>query len=117
MVLGVSKIYVATNTVAQLKITLVYSYRQIFIIKVVTWICPLNLQNVYYLFNGIKHLQKGVPLSKGTTRSITERGTKFLVKLINVSPSATKKAANKCMITRLTELLTVTGVLIIIFKG
>ena len=66
---------------------------------------------VSYLFNGIKHLQKGVPLSKGTTRSITEGGTKFLGKLIDVSLSATKKAANKRMITRLTELLTATDVL------
>ena len=63
------------------------------------------------MFNGIKYLQKGVPLSKGTTRSITEGGTKFLGKLIDVSLSATKKAANKRMITRLTELLTATDVL------
>ena len=35
-----------------------------------------------YLFNGDKHLRKGIPLWKGTTRLITEGGTKFLGKLI-----------------------------------
>ena len=50
---------------------------------------------VSYLFDGIKQFQNGIPLSKGTTRSIIEGGTKFLGKLIDVSLSATKKAANK----------------------
>ena len=66
---------------------------------------------VSYLFDGFKHLRKGVPLSKGTTRSITEGKTKFLGKLIDVSLSATKKAANNRIITRLTELLTATDAL------
>ena len=66
---------------------------------------------VSYLFDGIKQFQNGIPLSKGTTRSIIEGGTKFLGKLIDVSLSATKKAANKQMMTRLTDLLTATDTL------
>ena len=41
-----------------------------------------------------------------TTRSIIDGGTKFLGKLIDVSLSATKRAANKRMISRLSQLLT-----------
>ena len=66
---------------------------------------------VSYLYDGAKHLKEGILLSKGTTRSITEGGTKFLGKLIDVSLSATKKAANKQMIARFGELLTTTDVL------
>ena len=66
---------------------------------------------VSYMFDGSKHLQKGIPLSKGTTHSITEGGTKLLGKLIDVSLSATKKAANKRMNTRLSQLLTVADAL------
>jgi len=73
----------------------------------VTWICHLA-KPVSYLFDGVKHLQKGIPLLKGTTRSITEGDTKLLGKLID---SATKKAANKRIIARLTELLAVTDAL------
>jgi len=50
---------------------------------------------VSYLFDGFNHLQESIPLTKGTTQSITEGGTKFLGKLIDVSLSASKKAANK----------------------
>ena len=48
---------------------------------------------------------------KGATRSITEGGTKFLGKLINISLSATRGAAIKRMIDRLTELLSATDAL------
>ena len=47
-------------------------------------------------------------MSKGITRSITEGETKFLGKLIDTSLSTTKRAANKGMVSRLTELLSVT---------
>jgi len=66
---------------------------------------------VSYLFDGVKHLRKGIPLSKNATRSITEGDIKFLGKLINVSLCATKKAANKRVIACLTELLAATDVL------
>ena len=66
---------------------------------------------VSYLFDGKKCLQKGIPLSKGVTRSITEGGTKFLGKLINVSLSVTKRSANKRMVDRLTDLLSATDTL------
>ena len=64
-----------------------------------------------FLFDGSKLLLQGIPLSKGSTRSITEGQTKFLGKLIDVSLSATKKAAGKRMINRLTDLLTETDLL------
>ena len=51
-------------------------------------------------------MPKGLPLSKGTTSSITEGQTKFLGKLIDVSLSATKKAAARSMIRLFTDLLT-----------
>ena len=60
---------------------------------------------VSYIFNGSKLLQQGLPLSKGTTQPITEGGTKFLGKLVDVSLSATKKAADKRMISHLSQLL------------
>ena len=66
---------------------------------------------VSFLFDGVKHLQEGIPLSKGTTRSIIQGETKFLGKLINVSLSATKKAVNKRIIAHLTELLAATDAL------
>ncbi|XP_065884075.1 uncharacterized protein [Dysidea avara] len=60
---------------------------------------------ISFLFDGSKVAPRGLPLSKGTTRPITEGQTKFLGKLIDVSLSATKKAAGKRMISHLTDLL------------
>ena len=53
-------------------------------------------------------MPQGLPLSKGSTRPITEGHTKFLGKLIDVSLGATKKAASKNMVCRLTNLPTAT---------
>ena len=47
---------------------------------------------ISFLFDGSRIVPKGLPLSKGTTSSITEGQTKFLGKLIDVSLSATKRA-------------------------
>ncbi|XP_065896220.1 uncharacterized protein [Dysidea avara] len=63
---------------------------------------------VSFLFDGSKHLSQRIPLSGGTTKLITEGGTKFLGKLIDVSLSATKSIANKNMTSRLSGLLTAT---------
>ena len=65
--------------------------------------CDLDLsfkpvKCISYLFDGFKCLQKGIVLSKGVTRSITEGGTKYLGKLIDVSLSATKRSSNKRMV-------------------
>jgi len=62
---------------------------------------------ISFLFDGTKHLPQGIPLSGGTTKLITEGGTKFLGKLIDVSLSATKSLANK-MSSFLSGLLTAT---------
>ena len=64
---------------------------------------------ISYLFDGSECLLKGILLSKGVTRSFT--GTKFLGKLIDVLLSATKRSANKQMVGRITESLSVTGTL------
>ena len=66
---------------------------------------------VSYLFDGSRVLQSGVELSGGTTRSITENGTKFLGKSLDVSLSATKKAASKKMCDLLSRLLSSTDLL------
>ena len=63
---------------------------------------------VSFLFDGAKVISQGLSLSKGMTRSITERHTNFLAKIIDVSLSATKKAASKHMLRHLTDLLTAT---------
>jgi len=63
---------------------------------------------VSYLFDGSKIIPHGVSLSNGITRSIVEGGTKFLGKIIDVFLSATKKAASKRMVTRLTSSLSAT---------
>ena len=63
---------------------------------------------VSFLFDGAKHLSQGIPLSKGTTRLISEGGTKFLGKLMDVSLSATKAVANRKVFSFLTELLSAT---------
>jgi len=63
---------------------------------------------VSYLFDGSKIIPQGVFLSNGITRSIVEGGIKFLGKIIDVSLSATKRAASKRMVTRLTSLLSAT---------
>ena len=60
------------------------------------------------LFDGTKVVQKDFPLSKGSTRPITEGQTKYLGKLFDASLSATKKAASKHLINRLAYLLTAT---------
>ena len=62
-------------------------------------------------------IPQGLSLSKGTTRSITERYTIFLGKIIDVSLSATKKAASKCMVCCLSDLHTATDLLPIISYG
>jgi len=54
----------------------------------------LSSKCISFLFDGTKHLPQGIPLSGGTTKLITEGGTKFL---IDVSLSATKSLANKNM--------------------
>ena len=66
---------------------------------------------VSYFFNGSRIIPQGISLSNGVTRSIVE--DKFLGKLISVSLSATKRAAGKQMITRLTTLLNATDSLCI----
>jgi len=66
---------------------------------------------VSFLFDGTKLLLQGIPLSKGSTRLITEGQTKFLGKLIDLSLNATKKTASKQMIAHLTDLLTCTDIL------
>ena len=63
---------------------------------------------VSFVFDGSKVMPHGLPLSKGSTRPITEGHTKFLGKLIDVTLSATKKAASKNMVHRLTDLLNAT---------
>ena len=57
---------------------------------------------ISFLFDASKVVPKGLPLSNGTAQ------TKFLGKLIDVSLSATKKAAAKHMISLFTDLLTAT---------
>ena len=54
-------------------------------------------------------MSQEIPLSKGETRSLAEGQTKFLGKLIDIFLSATKKAASKRMINRMTDLLTAAG--------
>ena len=54
-------------------------------------VCITTVFVYTYFFDGSKHLQKRIPLSKQVTKSIT---TKFLGKLINVSLSVTKRTAN-----------------------
>ena len=49
---------------------------------------------VSYLFDGSHHSRQGIELSGGITKSITEGGTKFLGKSLEVSLSATKSVAN-----------------------
>ena len=66
---------------------------------------------VLFPFDGSKHMSQGIRLSGGTTKLITEGGTKFLGKLIDVSLSATKSMANKKMTNLLSGLLTATDTL------
>jgi len=61
---------------------------------------------VSYLFDGHSYRKEGIQLSGGSTRSITEGGTKFLGKSLDVSLSATKAAAKKKMTDKLSNLLT-----------
>jgi len=68
-------------------------------------------KSVSYLFNGNHHDSQAIELSGGTTRSIVEGGTKFLGKLLEVSVSATKTAANKRMCGLLSHLLSATDLL------
>ena len=66
---------------------------------------------VSYLFDGHSHRKEGIQLSSGFTKSITEGGTKFLGKLLEVSLSATKTAANKKMTDTLSRLLSAVDML------
>ena len=56
---------------------------------------------VSFLFDGAKHLSQGIPLSNGTARLISEGGTNFLGKLVDVSLSATKAVANRKVFSEL----------------
>ena len=66
---------------------------------------------VSYLFDGHSLRKEGIQLSGGCTKSITEGGTKFLGKSLEVSSSATKATANKNMIDSLSQLLSATDLL------
>ena len=68
-------------------------------------------KRVSYFFDGTHHSDKGIQLSGGSTKSITENGTKFLGKSLEVSLSATKLAANKKMCSLLSQLLSATDLL------
>ena len=50
---------------------------------------------ISYLFDGHYLSREGIQLSGGSTRSITDGGTKFLGKSIDASLSTTKAAAKK----------------------
>ena len=50
---------------------------------------------ISYLFDGHHLSREGIQLSGGSTRSITDGGTKFLEKLLHTSLSATKAAVKK----------------------
>ena len=63
---------------------------------------------IFCQFDGTKHMSQGIPLLGGTTKLISEGGTKFLGKLIDVSLLATKYCANKKMTSLLSGLLTAT---------
>jgi len=60
---------------------------------------------VSYLFDGHKLIKEGIQLSGGSTRAITDGGTKFLGKSLDFSLSATKAAAKKKMSDKLSYLL------------
>ena len=66
---------------------------------------------VSHLFDGRHHMQQGIQLSGGSTRLITGGGTMFLGKSLEVSLSATKKAASKKMCDVLSRLLSTTDLL------
>ena len=51
------------------------------------------------MFDGSHHSQQGIELCGGITKSITEGGTKFLGKSLEMSLSATKLVANKKYVT------------------
>jgi len=55
----------------------------------------MRFTGISFLFDGSKHMSQGIQLSGGPTKLITEGGTKFLGKLIDVSLSATKSMAGK----------------------
>lgn len=66
---------------------------------------------VSYLFDGNHHRKEGIELSGGITRSITEGGTMFLGKSLEVSLNTTKRAASKKMCDMLSQLLSSTDLL------
>ena len=68
-------------------------------------------KSVSSLFDGNNHSDQGIELSGGITKSITEKGTKFLGKSLEVSLSATKAVANKKLCGWLSDLLSATDVL------
>ena len=66
---------------------------------------------VSHLFDGRHHMQQEIQLSGGSTRLITEGGTMFLGKSLEVSLSVTKRAASKKMCDVLSRLLFTTDLL------
>ena len=66
---------------------------------------------VSYLFDGSPHSRQRIELSEGIPKSITEGGTKFLGKSLEMSLSATKSVAYKKMCDLLSYLLSTTDVL------
>ena len=83
--------------------------------KLQTWTCLLTLPSVFLLCLMVtvmgKNFKEGIQLSGGCTKSLTEGGTRFLGKLLEVSLKATKVAANKKMIDLLSQLLSATDLL------
>ena len=60
---------------------------------------------ISYLSDGHKLIREGIQLSGGSTTPITDGGTKFLGKSLDISLSATKAAAKKKMTDKLSYLL------------
>ena len=71
----------------------------------------LSFKCVSFLLDGNNHSDQGIELSGGITKLITEKGTKFLGKSLEVSLSATKAAANKKLCGLLSNLLSAAVVL------
>ena len=63
------------------------------------------------LFDSHSHGKEGIQLSSGFSKSITEGGINFLGKLLEVSLSATKAAANEKMTDTLSHLLSAINML------
>jgi len=65
----------------------------------------LSFKPSKWMFDGHKFIREGIQLSGGSTRPITDGGTEFLEKSLDVSLSATKAAAKKKMTDKLSYLL------------